>query len=171
MCIQYFFQKRVQEELDNVFGRSSRPTLDTPKESLPYTHAVIEECYRKTSLAHTGVPHSALADLKVGDRIIPAGTIIIQNLYGIHHDPRYWDEPEKFLPERFLDADGNFKGRGESLHPFGIGRRYCLGQSLAEKEFFLFFTGILHRFKLERVEGECLPGNSSFNIYIFQIGA
>ena len=61
---------------------------------------------------------------------------------------------------RFLDDEGKFKGRGENLHPFGVGRRYCLGQSLAEKEFFLFFTGMLHKFKLERVEGDCTEARS-----------
>ena len=75
----------------------------------------------------------------------------------------------KILICRFLDEDGKFKGRGDNLHPFGIGRRYCLGQSLAEKEFFLFFTGILHQFKLERVEGECLPGKRSTCCNIIEI--
>ena len=152
------FQQKVQEELDTVYGRSGRPSLETSRDLLPYTHAVIEECFRKTSLAHMGVPHRALADLQVGPYVIPKGTLIVQNLYGIHHDPKYWDDPEEFKPERFLDEEGRFKGRGPNLHPFGIGRRYCLGQSLAEKEFFLFFTGLVHTFKMERVEGECLPG-------------
>ena len=60
----------------------------------------MEECYRKTSLAHSGVPHGALADLHVGDYIIPKDTILVQNLYGIHHDPRLWDKPEEFNPGR-----------------------------------------------------------------------
>ena len=88
--------------MDAVFGRSGRPDLEISKESLPYTNAVVEECYRKTSLAHSGVPHQALADLRVGEYVIPKGTTIVQNLYGVHHDPKLWDNPEEFNPNRFV---------------------------------------------------------------------
>ena len=72
-------------------------------------------------------------------------------------DPEHYESPDTFWPERYIDESGHFI-KDERVIPFGIGKCYCLGQSLAEKEFFLFFTGMLHKFKLERVEGECLPG-------------
>ncbi len=64
---------------------------------------------------------------------------------------------QRFNPDRFLDSDGVYHP-DERLHPFGVGKRYCLGQTLAEKEFFLFVTGLLHSFRFERVVGEELPG-------------
>ena len=57
---------------------------------------------------------------------------------------------------RFLNSAGRFES-DEKLVPFGIGKRFCLGRSLAEKEYFLFFAGILQQFKLENVPGTKPP--------------
>ena len=57
---------------------------------------------------------------------------------------------------RFLNSTGRFES-DEKLVPFGIGKRFCLGRSLAEKEYFLFFAGILQQFKLENVPGTKPP--------------
>ena len=51
----------------------------------------------------------------------------------------------------------------ERVIPFGLGKRYCLGQSLAEKEFFLFFVTILQKFKIEPAPGKVLPNHSIAN--------
>ena len=56
------------------------------------------------------------------------------------YNPEFFPEPETFKPERFLDETGKFVN-DEHVVPFGIGKRYCLGKSLADKEYFLFFTG------------------------------
>ena len=60
-----------------------------------------------------------------------------------------------FLHYRFLDR-GHFVP-DEKVIPFGIGKRYCLGQSLAEKEFFLFFVGLMQKFIFQTVPGTELP--------------
>ena len=80
------------------------------------------------------------------------------NVLDIHYDPKYWNEPEKFLPERFYDAKTNSYVPNERLIPFLIGKRFCLGQSLAEKEYFLFFTGLMQKFEFSPVKGQPLPG-------------
>ena len=56
-------------------------------------------------------------------------------------DPDYWLEPNTFNPERFLQ-NGKFVP-DERVVPFGMGKRICLAKSLAEKEFFVFFTSII----------------------------
>ena len=55
---------------------------------------MITEVFRKTSLAFMGVPHYALADIEAGGYTIPKGTTMFQNLYHVHHDDKYWKEPE-----------------------------------------------------------------------------
>ena len=85
------------------------------------------------------------------------GTTIFANILHVHFDPNYWSRPEEFNPERFIDEKTNTFKPNERLIPFSIGKRYCLGQSLAEKEFFLFFVGLLQKFTFEAVAGEPLP--------------
>lgn len=55
--------------------------------------------------------------------------------------------PEEFRPERFLDDNGNFKSMNEVVN-FGVGRRNCLGESLARMELFLFIVNIFNQFKV-----------------------
>jgi len=51
---------------------------------------------------------------------IPEGTVLLANLYGVHHDPRYWEKPMEFLPERFLHSDGTLK-TSDAFIPFSVG--------------------------------------------------
>ncbi len=151
-------QTRVQEELDACYGPSALPDFSGSKKELPYTNAVISEIFRKTSLAHNGLPHRASAEVDLGNGMVaPANSLIWANLYGVHHDPTYWKDPDCFNPNRFLDDEGNFVP-DERVVPFGVGKRVCLGQTLAEKEFFLFFTCLVKQFNFRRVPGETLPG-------------
>lgn len=73
-------------------------------------------------------------------------------------NPDYWDEPEAFRPERFLSEDQKSVHKPEHFMPFGVGQRMCLGDHLAEKEFFLFFASLLHVFDLKNPEDVPLPG-------------
>ena len=64
----------------------------------------------------------------LGSYVIPEGTTVWPNLYALHHEPAYWSEPNTFMPERFLDESGSFKGNPPNLKPFGGGPRVCLGE-------------------------------------------
>ena len=72
-------------------------------------------------------------------------------------DPEVWDQPEEFRPERFLNEDHTAVHKPEHFMPFGIGQRMCLGDQLAEKEFFLFFSSLLYCFDLQNPEGREKP--------------
>ena len=74
----------------------------------------------------------------------------------VHHDPKYFHNPQEFNPSRFLDANNEFHP-DERVIPFALGKRYCLGQSLAEKSLFLFLTGILSKFDINPVPNQPLP--------------
>ena len=68
-------------------------------------------------------------------------------IYEIMHDQEYWGDPEVFRPERFLDQEtGKFKG-SERLVPFGLGKRMCIGSTLAQNELFIFLTSFLQEFE------------------------
>ena len=122
-----------------------------------FTNAFIEESMRITSLTASNAPHYTREDIQIDNNtIIPANTMIFCNLYHVMHDPDYWKDPNTFNPDRFLDEQDHFK-HDERVIPFGVGKRYCLGQPLAEKEVFLFLTGIVQRFDIELAPGETMP--------------
>uniref|UniRef100_A0A1I8JRG4 Cytochrome P450 n=1 Tax=Macrostomum lignano TaxID=282301 RepID=A0A1I8JRG4_9PLAT len=80
--------------------------------------------------------------------------IVFINLYGHHRDPRYFPNPSEFKPSRFLDSDGRYQA-SQYLIPFGLGRRSCLGESLAKAEVFLLFASLLQKFNIELTD-DCL---------------
>jgi len=145
-------QERIQEELDQVVGMGRRAQL-SDRNALPFTCAVVLEIQRYASILPLGVSHVSDVDLSLGDLSIPSGTrvglIMSELLKGDH-----WGDGHNFRPDRFLDEEGKCK-TDEWLVPFSIGRRQCLGESLAKAELFLFFTGILQQFVVNpEVEGE-----------------
>lgn len=123
---------------------------------MPYTNAVIHESFRLTSLVFFSLPHKLTDEVQVKEFVIPANATIIPNLYDIMHDPDHFECPEEFRPERFLDEQGRFNPHNRVV-PFSMGKRVCLGQPLAEREFFLFLVGILQAFKLKNPQGQSLP--------------
>ena len=72
---------------------------------------------------------------------------ILANLWAVHNNPNDWHEPEKFIPERHLDKDGNFI-KSNKIIPFSIGSRNCLGEALARAEVFLFIVKIMQKFEV-----------------------
>ena len=152
-------QKRVHEELDNIVGPDKLPSLDD-KDKLHFTNAVLHESFRVTSFVPMSVPHYALEDVKVRGYVIPQGSVVLPSLFHVMYNPLRFKNPGTFNPDRFMSPEGTFVP-DEHVIPFSIGKRYCLGQSLAEKEFFLFFTGLLQKFRFESPDNEDLP---SYNI-------
>jgi cytochrome P450 len=68
-------------------------------------------------------------------------------IYEIMHEPEYWGDPEVFRPDRFIDpVTGKFKSN-ERLVPFGIGKRMCIGSTLAQNELYLFLASFLQHFE------------------------
>ena len=90
---------------------------------------------------------------------IPKGAHVVSLLCAVHNDPDYWPEPEVFNPLRFLDPEDLSKVvKPAAFLPFGTGKRACLGDKLAEKQFFLFFASILHTMTLECPRTPTLDG-------------
>uniref|UniRef100_A0A0N7ZDN9 Cytochrome P450 n=1 Tax=Scylla olivacea TaxID=85551 RepID=A0A0N7ZDN9_SCYOL len=84
------------------------------------------------------------------------GAVLNTATFTIHHDPRYWDKPEEFMPERWLDQDGKFVSKKEGFVPFGVGKRQCLGESLARMELLIFTTTLLQRLSFAPLPGKTL---------------
>ncbi|XP_069808761.1 cytochrome P450 2F2-like [Dendropsophus ebraccatus] len=148
-------QKKVQDEIDRVIGSEIWPSLEH-RLSLPYTDAVLHEVQRFASVVPNGLPHAALHDIKFKGYTIPKDTTIITFLHSALYDKKYWDKPEEFNPDRFLDGNGKFV-KNEAFIPFGAGKRVCIGESLAKTEIFIYMVSFLQRFNLKFPPGERGP--------------
>ncbi len=148
MILNPEIQKKVQEELDEVTGRSRMPTL-ADRDKTPYTEAVIHEIQRCGNIAPIGVTHCSTADSHLKGYFIPRGTNIFLNMGHVMKSPNNFPDPEKFDPLRFLTKEGKFKPHPMVI-PFGLGKRRCLGEILARSSLYLFFTGIVSTFTLTK---------------------
>ncbi|CAI9157870.1 unnamed protein product [Rangifer tarandus platyrhynchus] len=146
-------QKKIQEELDTVIGRARRPRLsDRPQ--LPYLEAFILETFRHSSFVPFTIPHSTTRDTSLNGFYIPKGRCVFVNQWQINHDQKLWEDPSEFRPERFLTADGTInKVLSEKVILFGLGKRKCIGETIARLEVFLFLAILLHQ-----VEFHVTPG-------------
>ncbi|XP_033105470.1 cytochrome P450 2C23-like [Anneissia japonica] len=148
-------QAKLHEEIDRVL-EGSKPTM-ADRTRLPYFEATTYEVQRLGNIAGTSLPHANAEEFVLKGHKIPKGTIINLNLKRIHTDPKYWHDPMTFNPARFLDEDGQKVKKLNVFMPFGIGRRACLGESLAKMEMFLFMTNFFQKFKVTIPEGHPQP--------------
>lgn len=116
---------------------------------MPYTEALIAETLRFSSITPQGVQHKVMQNTEFKGYFLPKDTLITPNVYYIHFDPKIWGDPENFRPERFLSSDGKSFKKHEALSAFSIGRRQCLGETLARDSIFLFSTNTLQAFSVE----------------------
>ncbi|KAL5714091.1 hypothetical protein ACHQM5_016099 [Ranunculus cassubicifolius] len=100
----------------------------------------------------------------IGGYNIPRGTVLLTNVWAIHRDPKVWEEPEKFIPERF---EGE-RVTGIKFIPFGIGRRGCPGASMALRVVALGLGTLVQCFDWERFGPEDIDmneANTEFTIF------
>jgi len=94
-----------------------------------------------------------LDDATVGGYHVPAGSAVIMSQWVIHRDRRWWDEPEKFLPERWLEQTPKPRP-AYAYFPFGGGPRGCIGNTFAMLEAILVVAAIAARYRIELVAPE-----------------
>ena len=144
-------QNKLHAEVMDVIGTDRPPSLQD-KENMPYHRATLLEIGRFASIAPLGGPHLALVDSTVNNHFIPKGTRVIANLWNLHHDENFWDEPFAFKPERYLDDNGDLvlADHPNRLHtmPFGSGQRVCIGEIFAMSRLFLILTTLIQKFEI-----------------------
>jgi cytochrome P450 len=141
----------LEQEIRRVCGDRLPTAADVP--SLVYTRAVLAESMRLFPPAYL-LGRRALADYDVPgtDYVLPKGTVVLLSQYLLHRDPRFWDAPEQFRPERWLVDEG--ERRRYAYFPFGGGPRICIGEHFAWMEGALVLATIARRWRLESVAGQ-----------------
>nr|XP_056705939.1 cytochrome P450 2J5-like [Euleptes europaea] len=143
-------QANIQKELDDVLGPSHVICYDDRKK-LPYTNAVIHEVLRFSSIISSTF-RQCTKDMVVQGFLIKKGTIVSVNLRTAMFDPEYWETPDQFNPNHFLDEDGNFSCR-EAFISFSAGHRVCMGEQLARVELFIIVSSLFQAFTFRAPEG------------------
>ncbi|PON58138.1 Cytochrome P450, E-class, group I [Parasponia andersonii] len=127
---------KAREEIDTVVGKT-RLVEESDINNLPYLQAIVKETLRLHSSPLAVRESTQRCTINGYD--IPEKTQLFINIWAIGRDPKYWENPLEFKPERFLSEDGSgsiniqLDVRGQNFHfmPFGSGRRGCPGTSLA----------------------------------------
>jgi cytochrome P450 len=133
-------------ELDRVLAGRLPTVEDLPR--LPYTESVFAETLRLYPPAW-GIGRRTLTDFAIAGYTIPAGSIVAMSPWAVHRDPRWFPDPLKFSPERWLAEDTS---RPKFAYfPFGGGVRLCIGEhfALAEGALLLATLGQRWRFRLD----------------------
>lgn len=120
-------QDRVRAEVDDVVG-GRLPTAEDAA-ALTWTTMVLEEALRLYPSAPM-IGRSAARSDRIGDHDVPAGAQVVLSPWVTHRHPQFWDEPERFRPERFAPEAERDRHR-YAWFPFGGGPRACIGQSLS----------------------------------------
>lgn len=147
-------QARVQREIDSIVGRQ-RPPEWQDRLHMPYTMASILETLRWRTSSPLSLHRVAGRDTVIGGYHVPAGTLVVPNMWSLNNDPAIWRNPSQFDPTRFLNADGTeVDEKPLAFMPFSVGRRACPGETLALMEVFLYVTTVLQKFRVLPEEGK-----------------
>lgn len=118
--------RKAMQELDGVTGRL-RWVEEKDISNLPYIDGIVKETLRLHPVTPLLTPRMAKEDCKIAGYDIKEGTRALINMWSIGRDPKLWDNPEEFRPERFLGMDIDVYGHDFRFLPFGSGRRICPG--------------------------------------------
>lgn len=144
-------QQKVLDEILKI--KSETDDLVEQLQNMPYTNAVLNESMRLFPPAWI-TDRQNVEDDNLGQFNIKKGTLIGVSFYELHRNPKYWENPEEFNPERFLGEQR--KHSMQYFYPFGAGPRMCIGAGFAIYEMCLAISHIVERYKIVSVEETAL---------------
>ena len=142
-------EAKLFEELREVLAGRAPTAEDLPR--LGYADAVIKESMRLYPPVWA-FGREALKDCEIGGYHVPAGTQLVMSQWVMHRDPRYYENPGKFRPERWAEGSTE-KPPKYAYFPFGGGPRLCIGRPFAKMEAVLLLATIAQRFRLSLASG------------------
>jgi len=140
-------QRKAQAEIDRVVGNLRFPDY-SDQDELPYVQAVLKEVLRWHPVTPLSISHQVTKSDVYEGYFIPAGAIVIPNVWGMLHDPNTFTEPDRFYPERWLSPNVlAFPNQA-----FGFGARLCPGRFFARRSIWTNMAGILAAFDIVPTE-------------------
>jgi cytochrome P450 len=147
-------------ELRQVLGGRTPTVADLPR--LRYAEAVLSESLRLRPPIYA-FGREALHDCEIGGFHVPRKTTILMSQWVVQRDPRWWSEPEKFQPERWLDHRAHDLPK-YAYFPFGGGPRLCVGNTFAMMETVLVLATIAQRFRFTLAAGHRVVPQPTFTL-------
>ncbi|XP_048473835.1 ultra-long-chain fatty acid omega-hydroxylase isoform X2 [Rhincodon typus] len=142
------YQRKCREEIEELLKTKDGEELEWDDLSqMPFTTMCIKESLRLHP-AVTTVARCCTEDIQLPDgRVIPKGNTCLISIYGTHHNPAVWPDPEVYNPYRFDSTDAA-KRASHAYIPFSAGPRNCIGQNFALSEMKVAVALTLHRYRL-----------------------
>uniref|UniRef100_A0A0N5C1Q8 Cytochrome P450 n=1 Tax=Strongyloides papillosus TaxID=174720 RepID=A0A0N5C1Q8_STREA len=136
--------QKVQKELSelpNIIKMNDR-------NNLPYLQAMTNEIQRTANILTFNLLRTTSTDVLIDGYYFKKGTMVLPMISIVMNDSRYFENPQQFNPSRFLDDKGNQK-KLDGFMPFSLGKRQCLGESLAKAELYLVLANLLRNFDIK----------------------
>jgi cytochrome P450 len=145
---------RVAGEVDAVLGPRTPALADLAR--LPLLAALVKETLRRYPPVPGVLMRRAIEDVQIGEWLVPKGSLVTLPFFVAQGDARWFAQPKRFDPERFLGDAARELPRGAYI-PFGAGPRVCIGNSFASMEMALVLAMLVQRFSLAPAPGQAAP--------------
>ncbi|KAF3641730.1 putative receptor-like protein kinase-like [Capsicum annuum] len=149
---------KLRADIDSKVG-NKRLLNESDLTMLPYLRCVVNETMRLYPPVPLLLPHYSTEDCTVGGYNVPKHTMLLINAWAVHRDPKVWEEPEKFKPERFEATEGETERFNYKLIPFGMGRRACPGTDMGLRAVSLALGALIQCFDWQIEEEESLEAS------------
>ncbi|XP_072760393.1 cytochrome P450 4C1-like isoform X2 [Anoplolepis gracilipes] len=143
-------QERVRIEVNTVMQENGGKLTIKSLQNLLYLDRCLKEALRLYPSVFL-ISRYIAEDVKLQSYVVPAGTVVHLNIYGVHRDPNFWPNPEVFDPDRFLPEIAQNR-HPYSYLPFSAGPRNCIGQRFGLLEMKAMIAPLVHNFYLEPVD-------------------
>lgn len=151
---------RLREELDTALGDRDPTVEDLPR--LKYAEMVFAETLRLFPSA-SALPRQAVKPVVLGGYTVPKGAVVMTGTWAVHHDARFWPDPEAFRPERWTPEAK--AGRPKFAYfPFGGGARVCIGEAFAWMEGTLVLATLARRWTAASEAGASVVPEALFTV-------
>ncbi|KAF7712982.1 Phenylacetate 2-hydroxylase [Penicillium ucsense] len=138
-------QAKAFEEITKVYPDGDAWEKCLVEEKVPYITALVKETLRFWTVIPICLPRESTKDIEWNGAVIPAGTTFFMNAWAADYDADHFDQPEKFVPERYLDVG---EASGTPHYGYGAGSRMCAGSHLANRELYTAFLRLITAFRM-----------------------
>ncbi|XP_037522403.1 cytochrome P450 3A4-like [Rhipicephalus sanguineus] len=160
-------QEMVRMEVAAAIEEYGKLDYEAVTQGMKYLRSVVDETLRMYPVSILFTTRRAINDFEYNGVKYKAGTSIMAPTMNIHMDHRYWLEPHKFDPERFLGENAAYRA-SIAYQPFGVGPRTCIGERLAILAIMYTVARMVHTYRLTL--GESQKKELEFRFYAAMAG-